>query len=189
MQCNTVHESTCLEFLCNGCATKTRGFLNQGSKRTHKAKDSHEHFQRRFWTIWGQYPASQGFWGKSGQKSHPEGRQNLCHTCSLWHFLRYWLPSFTNENTCGPVFALAWIRETSFVELFSKYLPNSLGIEIHFSATICRPCIRTLSNTGKSSWRVIDVLVLCHSGIWKKNSKGSFLDFAPFLGPLGSVHQ
>ena len=31
------------------------------------------------------YPIKQGFWGKSHQKVHPNVRQNLCHTVSLWY--------------------------------------------------------------------------------------------------------
>ena len=33
----------------------------------------------------GHYPVKQGFWGKSHQKVHPNVRQNLCHTVSLWY--------------------------------------------------------------------------------------------------------
>ena len=62
--------------------------LFQGPKRTHKAKNSCEQQQRIFWTIrgvTGHYPVKQGFWGKSQQKVHPNVRQNLCHTVSLWY--------------------------------------------------------------------------------------------------------
>ena len=33
----------------------------------------------------GHYPVKQGYWGKSRQKVHPNVRQNLCHTVSLWY--------------------------------------------------------------------------------------------------------
>ena len=33
----------------------------------------------------GHYPVKQGFWGKSHQKVHPNVRQYLCHTVSLWY--------------------------------------------------------------------------------------------------------
>ena len=58
------------------------------TKDSQSHKKSHEQHQIIFWTIRGGYgslPSKQGFRGKSQQKVHPNVRQNLCRTVSLWY--------------------------------------------------------------------------------------------------------
>ena len=59
-------------------------------KKNPKAKESHEQYQRSFWTIrrgTGHYPIKQGFWGKSRPESSPES----CRTSSLGYLFCPWL--------------------------------------------------------------------------------------------------
>ena len=62
--------------------------LLQEPQRTHKPKNrtnNTKEFSEQFEGVTGHYPVKQGFWGKSHQKVHPNVRQNLCHTASLWY--------------------------------------------------------------------------------------------------------
>ena len=59
----------------------------------------------------------------------------------------------------GPVLALTRIQENIFEDHFLHISRILAGIQ--FGANTCRACIRSRTNTGKYSWRIIYVLVSC----------------------------
>ena len=63
----------------------------------------------------------------------------------------------------GPAFALTRIQETFWRDHFPHISQILEGI--HFGANTCRACIRTRTNTGKYSWRIIYALVSCQGVI------------------------
>ena len=81
----------------------------------------------------------------------------------------------------GPVFALTRIHEHVFEGSFAAYSQILEGI--HFGANTCRACIRTRSNTGKYSWRIIYVLVSCQGS---GQQKVCVEVLAPIIGKLRS---
>ena len=57
-------------------------FLAKPKSRTKSTKE----FSEKMEGVTGSFPPErQGLWGKSHQKAHPNVRQNLCHTVSLWY--------------------------------------------------------------------------------------------------------
>ena len=85
-------------------------------------------------------------------RSTPRHKTNACRKNS-------WGIIFC-ANTCG-----ACIRtHANTIILLRDHFPHISQIleGIHFGAKTCRTCIRTRANTGKYSWRMIYVLVLCH---------------------------
>ena len=62
----------------------------RSQKRTTKPKNrtnGTKEFSEQFEGVTGRFPVKQGLWGKSHQKVHPNVRQNLCHTVSLWYLV------------------------------------------------------------------------------------------------------
>ena len=67
---------------------KWKRYVQEAKKEPTKPKNrtnNTKEFFEQFEGVTGNYPVNQGFWGKSHQKVHPNVRQNICHTVSLWY--------------------------------------------------------------------------------------------------------
>ena len=87
----------------------------------------------------------------------------------------------------GPVFALARIQRKIFLR--DHFLHMSQILEgIHFGVNTCRACIHTGANTGKGSWRIFYVLVLCQGVFLQMSSAEAFLGIMPWPRKIQNKH-